>query len=90
MDTESETNGKVVALVKKPELSSCESFVTKYLNRLRKADTQPNKIMIIEYVELPDQSTYELLIGGPGAMRPHHLVGILHCLAHEVSGGFSV
>lgn len=88
MDTESGTKGKILSFVKKSDPTSCEAFLTEMLTIVRALDPdkQPNKLMLIEYMETDDKSSYNLYVGGPGDMRPHHLVGILHCLALNVAG----
>lgn len=88
MDTESGTKGKILSFVKKSDPTSCEAFLTEILATLRAqgAENQPHKLMVIEYIETENESSYNLYIGGPGEMRPHHLVGILYCLADNVAG----
>lgn len=84
MDTESGTN--VVSLIKREEGTLSETFMAAYLAELRKTpkDAHPTNIFLIEYFETPDQSSYQMRIGGPGQMRPHSLVGILECVKHTV------
>lgn len=92
MDTESEIKGRVLSLVRGEQLSTVETFVTNYLKELKSTprEQQPNNVMIIEYAESDELSSYNLRVGGTLRMRPHHLIGILHCVADDISNRSNV
>ena len=92
MDTESGIKGKVLSLVTKDSHTKAEEFLAFHLKNLRETpkDQQPTNILLIEYKETEEMSDYTLYIGGRGSLRPHHLIGILYCLADDVAGKSNV
>lgn len=86
MDNET---GNVVSLIRREEGTLSEAFMAEYLAELRKTPKadHPSNILLIEYFEDAETSSYQMRIGGPGEMRPHHLVGIMECIKHTVIAG---